>query len=211
MKTRRYKVTMYVDVPLFNDDLHIKKDKDLEKYLTDKLSADDISAEMEIEKLPLPSEVNGDIYRTEDITSFEHPVGYIAPDGIFYGVEEDTDPLVHVAIARELYQYYKDIYPDRDDPAILEIDETLEHMGFIKIHDSVCRYYTKPRNPIHWTIEQKLTVCKWMEHMENHTYAGIRKPCHFDGIGANAGYYSLSEFKAMDLFAILGCFVHLKV
>jgi len=211
MKTRRYKVTMYVDVPLFNDNLHIKNEKTMEKYLTDKLGEDDIHGEFEISKAPLPSEINGDIYYDpENITDFEHPVGYIAPDGLFYGVEEDVDPLVHIALARELYQYYKDVYPDRDDPAILEIDESLEHMGFIKIHDSTCRYYTKPKNPVYWTDKQNETVYKWMKHMENTTYVGISRPCKLEGIGNNSGYYWSSEFRQMDKFAVMNCFIHLK-
>ncbi|WQJ53414.1 MAG: hypothetical protein [Wendovervirus sonii] len=200
MKTRRYKVTMYIDVPLFNSE--IQDTDDMEQYLAEKLKSDGIYGTFEVEKAPIMSEVNGDLsYEPEDITDFTHPVGFIAPDGLFYGVESDDNALAHIHLAPEIYDGYADLYTTHQRSS-LGVDVTLELMGFIKIHDATCRYYTEPDHPVYWTDEQRKTVYKWMKHMENTVYKGSSRPCSF-----NYRCLYSHEFLAMDKFAIIKCFI----
>ena len=92
MNSRRYKVSIYLDIP-FDFNNHLSSDE-LGKVIENKLSETFRNSIIEVEcsKQPLP-EIHDIEYidnnDMEDILSFKHPVGFIAPDGLFYGMESN--------------------------------------------------------------------------------------------------------------------------
>lgn len=208
MNTRRYKVTCYIEVPIkFGQS--IKSESDMENLISEKLFEEGLYADVEVDKMPLPDELEEPYgEHVEDITDFESPVGFIAPDGKFYGMEDGIEGLAHLALAHEIYEYYKDIVGDYKRSSY-GIDYDLESMGFIKIHGCTIRYSFHSSHPKYWTDAQKSTVYRYMKEMEERDskIEHFHGPSiDFDGIGDNSGLKWSHEFRQMDDIAIMSCF-----
>lgn len=204
MKTRRFRITAFIDVP-FDHDLHFSENE-LEALISKRLSGNGITVDyVEASKQPL-DEIH-DYYGDdlEDITEFEHPVGFIAPDGKFYGCESSDFSLAHIALAEEVWEHYKDVVSENNpDCKFIStgkgLDFDLEHWGFIKVRDGKLHYYTNSENVKYWTDAQVETVYKYIKH-----YCDTYKT-KFPLGDWKTKRVTASQFKQMDKFAILECF-----
>lgn len=184
MYRRKFKVTLTVDVPISNS---YKMDADgIESLLKSYL--ENLNPEIfDIDKEPLEN-IHNDwqgeplkpVDDPEDITNFPDAVGYIAPDGKFYGGNVNYDPLMHILYAKEVWEAYK----DKIDNDVIRtygyssggIDFDLERWGFIKVRQSEIRYYVpfdKITPPILWTSAQCNTVMRYIKMVESVYNRGI--------------------------------------
>lgn len=218
MYSREFKITLTVSIPLSSD---YKCTEDQAETLVQS-SLHDAGIEsniIDIDKVPIEyvhKDYYGDDYDIEDdpedITKFEGPTGYIAPDGKFYGGNSAYDSFMHIMMAQEVYDSYK----DKIDTSICRrssggIDYDLERWGFIKVRDSdICYYvpYEKEGKIVYWTDEQRATVLRYMKHYEKLTYdqVGRAYQIRFRDACGHTTPVSASKFAQMDKFAIIKCF-----
>lgn len=190
MKTRRFRATVWLEIPLkYNE--HYSQDKledKIQKTLQDTLDA---HVDIEVSKEPI-EEV------ADNITLFNDPVGFIAPDGNFYGLNSNDLSLAHLTLANEVWEAYKDKIEEKDFSGY-GIDFDLERMGFIKIRGNEVHYYVPYKKlPIYWTEAQCTTILKYIEHIEKDT------PYHCVSFGGHK--VTSYMFKQMDKFAIIKLF-----
>ena len=190
MNSRRFRATVWLSIPI-DVNSHYTEDKledEINETLYTKFNCDNIDCE--VSKEPL-DEVS------EDITKFDEPSGFIAPDGKFYGMNSDELTLAHMALAEEVYEFYKDKF-DIKNRTGYGIDFDLERNGFIKIRDNKVIYWvTDDENPIYWTKEQCDTVLNYIRHMES------LSNCVVFSNGAHNFDVTSSQFSQMDKFSIL--------
>ena len=196
MKTRRFRVTSYIELP-FDYSNHWTEEQ-LASYIERMLFKDATlkahDVDVEASKQPLP-EIHEDPSQ-EDITSFVSPAGYIAPDGKFYGMESKDCGLCHLAIADEVYEYYSSIMDMNTSSTHMSAEAYLEDSGFIKVRGYEILYSTDfDTKPIYWTDEQKETVVRFMKHVETEYGLNVR----FHDYGVVKSY----ELSQMDKFAII--------
>ena len=213
MYNRKFKVTLTVEVPI-SDSYPMNPDGIetlLETYL------DGLHPEIfEINKEPLenihkdwtecelePSEDN------EDITNFPDPVGFIAPDGKFYGGNVGYDPLMHILYAKEVWEAYKDKINENTIKKYGYsnggLDYDLERWGFIKIRPNEVIYYVpyeKTIPPILWTKEQCATVMRYIEKTKEIYNCGVK----FKDICGKSTYVTKEKFAKMSDADIINCF-----
>lgn len=70
----------------------------------------------------------------------ECPVGYLAPDGKWFLIEQKEDSLIHLLLCGYVYEKYKDGLERVYGP---KTEQILEHGGFIKVHGYDIRYFAK--------------------------------------------------------------------
>ena len=188
MKTRRFKATVWLEIPLKYNEYYsqYKIEDKIQESLQNTLKA---SVDVEAFKEPI-EEV------ADDITSFDNPVGFIAPDGNFYGANSNDLSLAHLALANEVWEAYKDKI-DKKNFSGAGIDFDLERMGFIKIRENEVHYYVPYKEPpTYWTEAQCATMLKYIEHIET-LY-------HWVSFGGHK--VTSHMFKQMDKFAIMKLF-----
>ncbi len=180
---------MYIDVP-FDYDKHYTE-SEFENMITSKVEESGVYvSDVETAKEPL-TEVH-DYYGEdhEDIINFKNPVGFIAPDGLFYGCNSSDFSLAHLALAKEVWSYYT-----KDSQNILKkYDKCIEH------HKIDVYPLPKEEKPIYWTDAQRETMMRYMKKVENEGDLIL-----FDGPFLHKRIRS-SEFAQMDKFAIVKCF-----
>ena len=129
--TRRLaKVTLYLDVPSEYGEGTLEHD------IEHKLSELGIN-------MTGPSETMISDPGSDNPEDFEYPVGFIAPDGKFYLVDDDTDGLAHLHLApfvKELYEQKGILDNLHMFNSGLSLDYTLERAGFVKVHKYDIRY-----------------------------------------------------------------------
>lgn len=213
MYRRKYKITLTIDVPI-SGAYSMDEDSIAD---TVKLYLKTHNPEIfEISKQPL-EEIHDDWQGgllspeddPEDITKFPNAVGYIAPDGKFYGGEDGYDPLMHVLYAKEVWEAYK----DKISEDIIRtygyssggLDYDLERWGFIKVRSGEIRYYVPYRGTtpaIPWTREQCNTVMRYIKSSENTCNCGIT----FKSQCGHGTYVSSKDFAKMSDADIINCF-----
>lgn len=213
MYSRKYKITLTIDVPISD------------KYGMDEDSiADFVKAYLkvhnpeifEISKQPL-EEIHDDWQGgplspeddPEDITKFQNAVGYIAPDGKFYGGEDGYDPLMHVLYAKEVWEAYKDKISENTirtyGHSSSGLDYDLERWGFIKVRSMEIRYYVPCRGTapvIPWTTAQCNTVMRYIKMLEKTRNCSVS----FVSQCGHGTYVSSKDFAKMNDADIINCF-----
>ena len=205
-KRRLVKITMYLDVP------SLKTDKDT-GITTFKTESD---IENEIEKLvskslskqgmyiTSPSDTMVSPIESDDPSKFKTPVGYLSPDGKFYLIESEENGLAHLELAHRVYDLYRD-YIQEHRIFGPQIEDTLEHAGFIKVHGESVYYFanlpyggyydqTDCRTPRVNEIQQRLLEYFKNMHCELERDYGVRRV-----VGINDHHYiDLHKLKQMD-------------
>ena len=132
-KTRLARVTLYLEVPTQNDMGIVKGEDDtlssIETILANK------------GYIPTgPGDINLSPIFDDDVFSYKRPVGYLAPDGKFYVIEEEENGLAHLEVSRVVYnKYIKTPYIQTNRLGGC-FEDTLEKNGFIKVHVQDIRY-----------------------------------------------------------------------
>lgn len=213
MYRRKYKITLTIDVPI-SDEYGMDADSIAQMV---ELRLDNLNPDIfDIDKEPLEDIHNdwqGGILRPEDdpedITKFPNAVGYIAPDGKFYGGEDGYDPLMHVLYAKEVWEAYKDKISEDTIRSYghsdCGLDYDLERWGFIKVRSGEIRYYVPYRGTtpaIPWTSAQCNTVMRYITANENNYNCGIT----FKSQCGHGTYISSKEFAKMSDADIINCF-----
>lgn len=182
MYRRKYKITLTIDAPI-SDKYGMDEDSiaDLLKaYL--KVHNPEI---FEISKQPL-EEIHEDWQDgplnpeddPEDITKFPNAVGYIVPDGKFYGGEDGYDPLMHVLYAKEVWEAYKDKISENTIRTYGHssggLDYDLERWGFDSSSDSSdIKYDDIPEGSELWWRKYTANGFRWVLIRITHKYGGI--------------------------------------
>lgn len=133
-KTRLARVTLYLEVPTQNAIGRVKGEDDtlssIESILFNKGYIP--TAEGEISLSPIFD---------DDVFSYKHPVGYLAPDGKFYVIESEENGLAHLEVSSVVYnKYYNSPYIQLSRLGGC-LEDTLEKNGFIKVHEQDIRYF----------------------------------------------------------------------
>lgn len=213
MYRRKFKVTLTVEVPI-SDSYEMNEDGVsllIESYLSglnpdifdiDKEPLEDVHKDWQGEELE-------PINDSEDITKFSEPVGYIAPDGKFYGGQVGYDPLMHILYAKEVWEAYKNKIGDdvvrKYGHSSGGIDYDLERWGFIKVRQFEIRYYVpyyKTVEPILWTPAQCATVMRYIKMIEN--VHGIE--VQFKTVCGDCTHVNSRKFAKMTDADIINCF-----
>ena len=206
-KRRLAKITMYLEVPSLKTD----KDTGITTFKTES------EIENEIERIVSKSLSKNDIYTTspsdimvspiesDDPSEFKTPVGYLSPDGKFYLIESEENGLAHLELAHRVYDLYRDYIRDNRifGP---QIEDTLEHAGFIKVHGESVYYFanlpyggyydqTNCRTPrVNEIQQQRLLEYFENKHFELERDYGVRVV-----VGINDHYnIDLHKLKQMD-------------
>lgn len=213
MYRRKYKITLTVDVPISDQ---YKMDEDGISSLVSTYLKELNPEIFEISKQPLEEihdDWQGDTLSAEDdpedITKFPNAVGYIAPDGKFYGGEDGYDPLMHILYAKEVWEAYKDKISEDTirtyGYSSAGIDYDLERWGFIKVRSGEIRYYVSYRGTtpaIPWTLAQCNTVMRYIQMLENIHNCSLS----FVSQCGHGTYVSSKEFAQMSDADIINCF-----
>lgn len=214
MYRRKYKITLTIDVPISNK---YGMDEDSIAHSVKECLREHNPEIFEISKQPL-EEIHDDWQGCplspeddpEDITKFQNAVGYIAPDGKFYGGEEGYDPLMHVLYAKEVWEAYKDKISEHTirtyGYSSSGLDYDLERWGFIKVRSMELRYYVPCRGTapvIPWTSAQCKTVMRYIKMREKTQNYGV----DFVSQCGNRTYVGSKEFAKMGDAAIINCFI----
>ena len=213
MYRRKYKITLTIDVPISD------------KYGMDEDSiADFVKAYLkvhnpeifEISKQPL-EEIHDDWQGghlnpeddPEDITKFQNAVGYIAPDGKFYGGENGYSPLMHMLYAKEVWEAYKDKINENTirtyEYSCSGLDYDLERWGFIKVRSMELHYYVPYHGSapaIPWTTAQCNTVMRYIKMFEKTRNCSVS----FVSQCGHGTYVSSKDFAKMNDADIINCF-----
>ena len=209
MKSRRFKVEMFVDVPISVDGC---TEKQTEKLIEQALSEYDCFVDINnCEKEPLEN-VHKDFQGNEllfeddvnDISHFEDPVGFIAPDGKFYGCTENDISLAHVGLSNEIYEAYQDyIHANLSYSIYHNPDYELEICGFIKIRGNRLYYVSAGTDKIfYWTPEQIETVKRYIQTQE----LKCNKKVGFVKPNTDVVFVSYGSFIQMDKISIMKIF-----
>lgn len=74
----------------------------------------------------------------DDTDMFEHPVGWLAPDGVFYVIDSSVTAFGHIALARRVWDLYRSDFTDVIGESC---ERKLEQAGFIKVHDAQLHFF----------------------------------------------------------------------
>lgn len=77
-----------------------------------------------------------------DLQDLTQPVGFLGPDGRWFLIDSSENGLAHIYLAEHVYDAYAD-YIKENRIFVGRIDQDLEHVGIIKVHGSMVRYYAK--------------------------------------------------------------------
>ncbi len=133
-KTRLARVTLYLEVPTQNANGRVKEEDDtlssIETILFNK------------GYIPTgPGDISLSPIFDDDVFSYKRPVGYLAPDGKFYVIEEEENGLAHLEVSGVVYnKYIKTRYIQMNRLGGC-FEDTLEKNGFIKVHIQDIRYF----------------------------------------------------------------------
>lgn len=186
---RRAKVTLYLDVPVLdNDNLFVDKTQILntcEKSLN--TCNFKINAPSDIILEPINSDNLEDMVH-EAKNNNDNVVGFLTPDGKWYLMCCIEDNLAHITLSNILYPYYKYElgYSFIDDNTNM-LDYTLEKNGFIKVHGRSIRYFSNVGPKIN--DNQINELIKYMKLQDeifiNDKFVDKLKMCQMDKISFN--------------------------
>ena len=208
MKSRRFKVEMFIDVPISPNGC---TEEQTEKLIEQTLSEYGCFVDINIcEKEPLEN-VHKDFQGNElsfeddvnDISHFEDPIGFIAPDGKFYGCAENDISLAHICLSNEIYDTYRDyIHTNLPYSNYHNLDFELEACGFIKVRGNRLYYYTGTDKIFYWTAEQIETVKRYIRTQE----LKCNKKVGFVKTNTDVVFVSYGTFIQMDKISIIKIF-----
>lgn len=133
-KTRLARVTLYLEVPTQDANGNIQDENgtlsSIETILFNK------------GYIPTSSgEVNLSPIFDDYVYTYKRPVGYLAPDGRFYVIEEEENGLAHLEVSRVVYYIYSRTQYIQMNRLGGSFETTLEKNGFIKVHVQDIRYF----------------------------------------------------------------------
>ena len=88
-----------------------------------------------------PGEINLSPIFDDNVFSYKRPVGYLAPDGKFYVIEEEENGLAHLEVSRVVYNKYMPTRYIQMNRLGRSFEDTLERNGFIKVHVQDIRFF----------------------------------------------------------------------
>lgn len=196
---KRYaKVTMYLEVDSVKTDLYGRM-----KFKTD----DEILQQIErnVKKHGITLSSFSDIILSpiegDNPCNFKKPVGYLTYTGNFFLLEGEDYGLAHVALSSMLYQYYEDFIKERRIYGT-DLENTLEHMGMIKVHGCGFRYYPSlPYSGYHDQKDCKTPKINEVQRLEMIKYLENKYP-NEQWVEINGKSYKIRDFKQMDLVRI---------
>lgn len=122
------------------------------------------------------------------------PVGYLAPDGKWFLLDQKDDALAHLALSKYVYNKYRDSLERVYGP---QTEQVLEHGGFVKVHGYDVRYFAKMSYNGYYdqgwletpsvTDEQVAQIC---EYGKKFGYEGC--------LWFNEGRHSFMDLKQME-------------
>ena len=191
---RQVKITMYLDVPILNNDKYINISKIVdgcENGVFNILGAS-TNAPSEIIFGPIESDDLDQII-SEAIYNNDNVVGFLTPDAKWYLTFCSKDRLAHIHLANMIYHYYKYElnYNLKYDANFL--DTALEKSGFVKVNGQDIRYFNDVGPNIN--KEQISQLIKYMKLQLDKN--GLNK----DSIYINDTWVDVNKASQMDEIA----------